>query len=66
VSFFSPTLRWIIFDNQKVNGFLSPFRFLKNFAKPAGDPAVLTFLKGPRAGEPRHRQQAAYRTAIFV
>jgi glutathione S-transferase len=40
------TLRWIIFDNQKVNGFLGPFRFLKNFAKPAGDPAVLAFLKG--------------------
>lgn len=39
-------LRWIIFDNQKVNGFLGPFRFLKNFAKPAGDPAVLGFLKG--------------------
>jgi glutathione S-transferase len=39
-------LRWIIFDNQKVNGFLGPYRFLKNFAKPAGDPAVMTFLKG--------------------
>src|SRR5215469_8180685 len=39
-------LRWIIFDNQKVNGFLGPFRFLKNFARPAGDPAVLGFLKG--------------------
>ena len=39
-------LRWIVFDNQKVNGFLGPFRFLKNFAKPPGDPAVLTFLKG--------------------
>ena len=38
-------LRWIIFDNQKVNGFLGPFRFLKNFARPAGDPAVLAFLK---------------------
>ena len=40
------SLRWIIFDNQKVNGFLGPFRFLKNFAKPAGDPAVIAFLKG--------------------
>ena len=40
------SLRWIIFDNQKVNGFLGPFRFLKNFAKPPGDPAVLAFLKG--------------------
>jgi glutathione S-transferase len=38
-------LRWIIFDNQKVNGFLGPYRFLKNFAKPVGDPAVMTFLK---------------------
>ena len=43
-------LRWIIFDNQKVNGFLSPFRLLKNFAKPAGDPAVLAFLKGRAQG----------------
>ena len=39
-------MRWIIFDNQKVNGFLGPYRFLKNFAKPAGDPAVLSFFKG--------------------
>lgn len=39
-------MRWIIFDNQKVNGFLGPYRFLRNFAKPAGDPAVLAFLKG--------------------
>jgi glutathione S-transferase len=39
-------LRWIIFDNQKLNGFLGPYRFLKNFAKPAGDPAVLAFFKG--------------------
>jgi glutathione S-transferase len=38
-------LRWIIFDNQKVNGFLGPFRFLKNFAKPPGDPAVMAFMK---------------------
>ena len=39
-------LRWIIFDNQKLNGYLGPYRFLRNFAKPAGDPAVLAFLKG--------------------
>lgn len=38
-------LRWIIFDNQKVNGFLGPYRFLRNWAKPAGDPAVMAFLK---------------------
>jgi glutathione S-transferase len=39
-------LRWIIFDNQKVNGYLGPFRFLKNFAPAAPDPAILEFLKG--------------------
>ncbi len=39
-------LRWIIFDNQKVNGFLGPYRFLRNFAKTPGDPAVMAFLKG--------------------
>lgn len=38
--------RRIIFDNQKVNGYLGPYRFLKNFARPLGDPAVLNFLKG--------------------
>jgi len=43
-------LRWIIFDNQKVNGFLAPFRFLRTLAKPAGDPAVLAFLKGRAQG----------------
>jgi glutathione S-transferase len=39
-------LRWMIFDNQKVNGFLGPYRFLRYLAKPPGDPAVLAFLKG--------------------
>jgi glutathione S-transferase len=39
-------LRWIIFDNQKINGYLGPYRFLRIFAKPAGDPVVLGFLKG--------------------
>src|SRR5271154_4484906 len=39
-------LRWIIFDNQKCNGFLGPYRFLKNFARPPGDPAVMAFLRG--------------------
>lgn len=43
-------LRWIIFDNQKVNGFLGPFRFLKNFAKPAGDPAVMGAFKARAQG----------------
>lgn len=44
------SLRWIIFDNQKVNGFLGPYRFLKNFAKPAGDPAIMAFLQGRAQG----------------
>jgi glutathione S-transferase len=39
-------LRWILFDNQKVNGFLGPYRFLRNFSKPPGHPAVMEFLKG--------------------
>ncbi len=43
-------LRWIIFDNQKVNGFLGPLRFLKNFAKQPADPAVLAFLQGRAQG----------------
>jgi glutathione S-transferase len=39
-------MRWIIFDNQKVNGMLGPYRFLRNFAKEPGHPAVMGFLKG--------------------
>jgi len=39
------TLRWLLFDNQKLNGYLGPYRFLRMFAKPPGDPAVLAFLK---------------------
>lgn len=39
-------LRWIVFDNQKTNGFLGPYRFLKTLAKATPDEAVLKFLKG--------------------
>ena len=38
-------LRWIIFDNQKVNGYLGPFRAIKNFT-PKPDLAAMEFLKG--------------------
>ena len=38
-------LRWIIFDNQKVNGYLGPFRAIKNF-NPTPDLAAMEFLKG--------------------
>jgi glutathione S-transferase len=39
-------LRWIIFDNQKVGGFLGPYRYLRSLAPTPGDPAILAFLKG--------------------
>lgn len=39
-------LRWLLWDNQKLNGFLGPYRFLLNFAPAKPDPAVLAFLKG--------------------
>ena len=39
-------LRWIIFDNQKIGGNLGPYHFLRNFAKPPGDPIVTDFLRG--------------------
>jgi len=39
-------LRWIIFDNQKVNGYLGPYRFLRNWARPAPGQAAFDFLKG--------------------
>lgn len=39
-------LRWIVFDNQKINGFLGPYRFINNWAKPRPDQAVFNFLKG--------------------
>jgi glutathione S-transferase len=42
-------LRWIIFDNQKISGFLGPYRFLRNFA-PARDPGGEAFLKGRLTG----------------
>jgi glutathione S-transferase len=38
-------LRWIIFDNQKLNGSLAPYRYLYALAKPRGDPVILKFLK---------------------
>ena len=39
-------LRWILFDNQKVGGYLGPCRFLYLITKPRGDQAMLEFLKG--------------------
>jgi glutathione S-transferase len=57
-------LRWIIFDNQKLNGSLAPYRYLYALAKPPGDPAVLKFLKGrvegPLAILDKHLSDRAY------
>jgi glutathione S-transferase len=39
-------LRWMLFDNQKVNGYLGPYRFLRFIVRPPGHPEVLSFLKG--------------------
>jgi glutathione S-transferase len=37
-------LRWLLFDNQKVNGFLGPYRFVRTLSgKP--DPGALNFMK---------------------
>ena len=43
-------LRWILFDNQKLNGSLAPYRFLYALAKPRGDPVILKFLKARADG----------------
>ncbi len=51
-------LRWIIFDNQKVNGYLGPYRFLRNLAKPPGHPLCMDFLKGRIDNCTRHSRQA--------
>jgi glutathione S-transferase len=42
-------LRWILFDNQKVNGYLGIYRYYLNFA-PARDPGAEAFLKGRFSG----------------
>lgn len=42
--------RWMVFDNQKLNGFLGPYRFLRNFVPTPADPAVLAFLRGRAEG----------------
>jgi len=39
-------LRWMIFDNQKVNGFLGPYRFLRCFAKPPATPRCSPSSRG--------------------
>ena len=50
-------LRWIIFDNQKVNGFLAPFRFLRTLAKP-NRPEFLRLELEEQVMQPRRQRQA--------
>ena len=52
-------LRWIIFDNQKVNGFLGPYRFLADSRQAAGRSGRARVPQGAHRQQPRHRRQAA-------
>ena len=56
-------LRWIIFDNQKVSGFLGPYRFLRNFA-PGARPGRRGLPQGPPHRQSRHRRHAAREGAL--
>ncbi len=38
-------LRWLLFDNQKLNGYIGPYRFLYSIMK-QGDTPVTEFLRG--------------------
>ncbi len=38
-------LRWILFDNHKFTSFMATYRFMKNFAPTAVDPAVLAVFR---------------------
>jgi glutathione S-transferase len=37
--------RWILFDNHKFTSYFATHRWLRTFAKPAGHPEVISFLK---------------------
>ena len=53
------TLRWIIFDNQKVNGFLGPYRFLRTLARAAGRSGGARLPQGADRQQSRDPRQAA-------
>ena len=59
-------LRWIIFDNQKVNGFLGPYRFLRNFAKPAGDPGGAGLPERPHRRQSRRSSTSGWPTRPYM
>ena len=58
-------LRWILFDNQKVNGYLGIYRYYLNFA-PARDPGAEAFLKGRFIGTLGVVDKRLARTAFLV
>jgi len=37
--------RWILFDNHKLTSYFATHRWLRTFAKPAGHPEAISFLK---------------------
>ena len=51
---------------RRSTAFSGRIRFLNNFAKPAGDPAVMAFLKGRIDGSLAHCRQAAVAGAIHA
>ena len=53
-------LRWIIFDNQKVNGFLGPYRFLRIPCQAAGRSGRARVSQGTHRQQSRHRRQATF------
>jgi glutathione S-transferase len=52
-------LRWIIFDNQKVNGFLGPISLPEELRAQARRPGGDGLPEGPRGRQSRYRQQTA-------
>jgi glutathione S-transferase len=48
---------------RRSTGFLGPYRFLKNWAKPAPDPGRARLLQGPHRRQSGDHQQAARRAA---
>jgi glutathione S-transferase len=57
-------LRWIIFDNQKVNGFLGPVPVPEELREARRRPGGDGVPQGPHRRQSRDRRQAARRTAV--
>ena len=59
-------LRWIIFDNQKVNGYLGPYRFLRRLRQAAGPSGGARIPQGPHRQQARHPRQAPRGRAFLL